>query len=125
MTYQDCPQHLVVDSYNANPTSMRAVLDNFRMIEADRKMLILGDMRELGSIGKRAQRDSGIDRPIRIYNVWLVGEEFSKSTQPVRFRLFANVDDVGAELESNPVEGETILIKGSNSMNMIKVKDFL
>jgi UDP-N-acetylmuramyl pentapeptide synthase len=54
-----------------------------------------------------------------------VGEEFSKSAAGTDFRLFANVDDVRAELESNPVEGETILIKGSNSMNMIKVKDFL
>lgn len=117
---------LVVDSYNANPTSMRAVLDNFRMIEADRKMLILGDMRELGEVSEKEHRV--IVELIGRYgftNVWLVGEEFSKAAAGTDFRLFANVDDVRAELESNPVEGETILIKGSNSMNMIKVKDFL
>ena len=117
---------LVVDSYNANPTSMRAVLDNFRMIEADRKMLILGDMRELGEVSEKEHR--GIVELIGRYgftNVWLVGEEFSKAAAGTDFRLFANVDDVRTELESNPVEGETILIKGSNSMNMIKVKDFL
>lgn len=117
---------LVVDSYNANPTSMRAVLDNFRMIEADRKMLILGDMRELGEVSEKEHRVI-VELIVRygFTNVWLVGEEFSKAAAGTDFRLFANVDDVRAELESNPVEGETILIKGSNSMNMIKVKDFL
>ena len=113
--------HLVVDAYNANPTSMAAAIDNFRMIKAQDKMLILGDMRELGEVSQTEHRhivellkESGFTQ------VWLVGEEFAKAAQGSGYRLFPDVDAVNTALTSEPVNGKTILIKGSNSIGLTK-----
>lgn len=110
---------LVVDAYNANPTSMAAAIDNFRMIKAQDKMLILGDMRELGEVSEAEHKhivelleESGFTQ------VWLVGAEFAKAAQGSGYRLFPDVEAVKEELKKEPVNGRTILIKGSNSIGL-------
>ncbi len=113
--------HLVVDAYNANPTSMAAALENFSMIKAQDKMLILGDMRELGDVSKDEHRR--IVEEIHRYGftqVWLVGSEFAGVAQDSGFRLFPDVEAVNSALQSEPVNGKTILIKGSNSIGLTK-----
>ena len=113
--------HLVVDAYNANPTSMAAALENFSMIKAQDKMLILGDMRELGEASDAEHRK--IVEEIVKYGftqVWLVGSEFAKAADGSGFRLFADVDEVNKALESEKIAGKTILIKGSNSIGLTK-----
>lgn len=112
---------LVVDAYNANPTSMMAALENFSMMKADDRMLILGDMRELGDASDQEHRHivQALQR-FGFENVWLVGPEFAKAAAGTGFRLFENVDQVNAELQFNPVCGKTILIKGSNSIGLTK-----
>ena len=113
--------HLVVDAYNANPTSMAAAIENFSMIQAQDKMLILGDMRELGDVSEAEHRQ--IVAQLRDYgftDVWLVGSEFAKAAQGSGFRLFADVDAVNDALKAEPVMGKTILIKGSNSIGLTK-----
>jgi len=113
--------HLVVDAYNANPTSMAAALENFSMIKADNKMLILGDMRELGEVSQTEHKRIVEDlKKYGFTEVWLVGEEFAKAAQGSGFRLFADVDAVNRVLEIEPLSGYTILIKGSNSMGLTK-----
>ena len=112
---------LVVDAYNANPTSMAAALENFSMIKAQDKMLILGDMRELGEASDAEHRK--IVEEIVKYGftqVWLVGSEFAKAADGSGFRLFADVDEVNKALESEKITGKTILIKGSNSIGLTK-----
>lgn len=112
---------LVVDAYNANPTSMAAAIENFSMIEAPEKMLILGDMRELGEVSLSEHRQI-----VQLLNakgftrVWLVGSEFAEAAKGTDFRLFADVDAVNRELEIEPLSGFTILIKGSNSIGLTK-----
>ena len=111
--------HLVVDAYNANPTSMAAALENFSMIKAQNKMLILGDMRELGEVSQTEHKR--VVEELRKYGfteVWLVGEEFAKAAQGSGFRLFPDVEAVKEALKSQPVNGKTILIKGSNSIRL-------
>ena len=113
--------HLVVDAYNANPTSMAAALENFSMIKAQDKMLILGDMRELGDVSQDEHRR--IVEEIRKYGftqVWLVGSEFAGAAGDSGFRLFPDVEAVNSVLQSEPVNGKTILIKGSNSIGLTK-----
>ena len=113
--------HLVVDAYNANPTSMAAALENFSMIKAQDKMLILGDMRELGDVSQDEHRR--IVEEIRKYGftqVWLVGSEFAGAAGDSGFRLFPDVEAVNRALQSEPVNGKTILIKGSNSIGLTK-----
>lgn len=117
---------LVVDAYNANPTSMAAALENFSMIKAQDKMLILGDMRELGEASDSEHRK--IVEEIRRYGftqVWLVGSEFAKAADGCGFRLFADVDEVNKALETEKVTGKTILIKGSNSIGLTKTITYL
>ena len=113
--------HLVVDAYNANPTSMAAALENFSMIKAQDKMLILGDMRELGDVSQdEHRRIVGEIRKYGFTQVWLVGSEFADAAGDSGFRLFPDVEAVNSALQSEPVNGKTILIKGSNSIGLTK-----
>ena len=112
---------LVVDAYNANPTSMAAAIENFSMMKAQDKMLILGDMRELGEVSAdEHRRIVGMLREKGFDCVWLVGSEFKAVAGDSGFRLFADVDEVNRALETVKVSGKTILIKGSNSIGLTK-----
>ena len=115
---------LVVDAYNANPTSMRAALDNFAHMEVSRKMAILGDMKELGEATAAAHQEV-VDRLdiCRFDEVWLVGEAFAKTVHTQR--TFADVEAVKAALQEEAPEGFCILIKGSNSMKLASLVSYL
>ena len=114
---------LIIDAYNANPTSMAAALDNFSQIRAEGKMMILGDMRELGA--DSAQEHQRIVDKVRESGaeVWLVGENFAQSKHD--FRTFSDVEAVKAELQAHPIEGRTILIKGSNGTKLFQLPEIL
>ena len=115
---------LVVDAYNANPSSMAAALQNFQLMTAPRKMVILGDMRELGEAsGEEHQAVVDALGEMGMDEVWLVGEEFGKTQ--CSYRRFANVDEVKTCLAANHIEGYTILIKGSNSMKLYLLPELL
>ncbi len=115
---------LVIDAYNANPTSMAAALDNFRQLRAERKMMILGDMRELGA-NSEEEHQRVVDMASRCGadDVWLVGQNFAHTRN--EFRLFADVDEVKSELSAHPVSGRTILIKGSNGTRLFQLPELL
>ena len=112
---------LIVDAYNANPSSMAAALTNFSFIEGEHKMVILGDMRELGSESieehKRVVRQlQGMD----LERIWLVGDEFKKVATN-GMRVFKDVEAVKKTLRAEPITNSTILIKGSNSMGLYQL----
>lgn len=115
---------LIVDTYNANPTSMRAALENFRDMAVSPKMAILGDMRELGEVsGEEHQKVVDFLMENNISNVWLVGEEFGKTE--CHYRKFADVDEVKAEIAAHKPEGYYILIKGSNGIKLFQLPEML
>lgn len=116
--------HLIVDAYNANPTSMQAALDNFSLIQADRKMAILGAMRELGDASAE-EHQRIVDRlaSTDIDEVWLVGEEFADTR--CSYRKFRDVDEVKAAIGAECPEGRYILIKGSNSTRLYQLPELL
>ena len=115
---------LIVDTYNANPTSMRAALENFRDMAVSPKMAILGDMRELGEVsGEEHQKVVDFLMENNISNVWLVGEEFGKTE--CHYRKFADVDEVKAEIAAHKPEGYYILIKGSNGIKLFQLPELL
>lgn len=105
---------LIVDAYNANPTSMGAALDNFGRMDVSPKMAILGDMRELGDASEEEHRRV-VDMLRRLHfdKVWLVGSEFLR-LDDCPFRRFRNVEEVEAAIRAEQPEGYHILIKGSN-----------
>lgn len=116
---------VIVDAYNANPTSMKAALENFGFIKGQ-KMVVLGQMGELGDVSKEEHKKV-VDMLAGMYleQVWLVGEEFRKAETPERFRLFNNVDEIKELLKTNPLNGMTILVKGSNSTRMFELPEYL
>ena len=115
---------LIVDAYNANPTSMAAALDNFLGMEGDNKMAILGDMRELGAdSAEEHQRVADRLRGCPPESVWLVGAEFGRTDCP--FRKFASADEVKAEIRRSRPEGFCILIKGSHSTRLYELPELL
>ncbi len=120
---------LIVDAYNANPTSMAAALTNFRFVRAGHKMAVLGDMLELGAESEAEHRkvlqqlaDADIER------LWLVGAEFRQVARETGFtrpglEFFPDVEAVKAQLAADPVRGFTILIKGSNSLRLYELSE--
>ena len=115
---------LIIDAYNANPTSMNAAISNFREIKTDRKMAILGDMGELGAVSaEEHQRIADMLKEAKFDVVWLVGDEFSRTD--CQFRKFKNVEEVKAAIAENRPEGYCILIKGSNSMKLFQLPALL
>lgn len=115
---------LVVDAYNANPTSMAAALDNFRIIEAKHKMVILGDMKELGT-GSVEEHQKIVDMlpGCSIERIVLVGPEFGKTKNS--YEHYDNADDAFMAISQNMPQGYMILIKGSNSMKLASLADKL
>ena len=133
---------LIVDAYNANPSSMKAALDNFALItppEGMTKMLILGEMRELGDVSEQ-EHTNVIEHIKSIFNgqwsmvngqwsmvnkdsVWLVGENFQRLNPP--FRTFANVEEVKTQLKDAPIDSHLILIKGSNGTHLYELPEYL
>lgn len=115
---------LIVDAYNANPTSMAAALQNFSLIPNEHKMAILGDMRELGEASmEEHQKMVELMAEKQLGTVWLVGEEFGKTQ--CNFRKFKDVEEVKSEIAKMQPRGYYILIKGSNGIHLAQLKELL
>lgn len=115
---------LIVDAYNANPTSMKAALENFRLIGHPHKLAILGEMRELGPVSAdehktvvRLAETTGCEE------LWLVGKAFAGCADG--HRHFEDVEAVKQALEAEKPSGRLILIKGSNGTKLYQLPDFL
>lgn len=114
--------HIILDAYNANPTSMEHAIRNFRNICADDNLLILGDMRELGNDSQKEHETIfNLLNEMNFKNVFLVGDEFRKVCKNNCFMTFENIDMLIQHIENHPIEGKDILVKGSNSMKLGKV----
>lgn len=116
---------LVVDAYNANPTSMAAAIDSFSQIDMPQpKMVILGDMRELGDVSAdEHQRVVDSLSGKGFADVWLVGDEFMKTR--CDYRKFRNVDEVKAAIAADKPTGKCILVKGSNGIRLFELPALL
>lgn len=139
---------LIVDAYNANPTSVNAALDNFSMLDAPDKAVMLGDMLELGDFSEKEH----IDIVTRVKNMgvraFFVGNEFGKALEQVNAAAeesgdsgctadsgpdvkadasgsmplhFSTSDELASWIKANPLEGCMILVKGSRGTRMEKV----
>ena len=119
---------LIVDAYNANPTSMEAAIKNFSKIEtSDKKVLILGDMKELGE-DSEAEHIKVLNqiKSLGFTECYFVGSEFAKVAPSLGFtQCFSDVDLLAGYLQCNPIANTTILIKGSNSTKLTKIVDSL
>lgn len=129
---QTAKNTLVVDAYNANPTSMSAAINAFCTVpphqEGDggglRLAFILGSMRELGDYSHlEHQNIANMLLERKADEVLLVGEEWRETTAP--YPIFDDVDALSAYLTEHPIEGARILVKGSRSNKLEKIINLL
>ncbi len=109
---------LIVDAYNANPSSMAVALDNLALTEG-RKVALLGEMRELGA-DAAAEHKKIVER-LQGTEAYLVGEAFAKAAEGTDIPVFASSDQLASYLHEHPLEGCTVLVKGSRGTRMEKV----
>lgn len=115
---------IVMDAYNANPTSMAASIRNFRNISNGNSLLILGDMKELGNESEKEHRIIiDIINELKFEDVILVGDEFKKVN--TKFQSFSNIDDLIKHIDMNSISGKNILVKGSHSIHLERLINIL
>ncbi len=114
---------LIIDAYNANPSSMKAALTNFSFFDGEHKMVILGDMRELGAESLEEHRRIAKQlQDMELERIWLVGSEFEKVAEE-GMRVFKDVEEVKTALKAEPISDSTILIKGSNGTKLYQLTE--
>ena len=115
---------VIIDAYNANPTSMRAAISNFSAMKTTPKAVILGDMRELGPTSDLLHQEIvGLLQQNKFDKVLLCGDHFKKIAGD--YQAFATTDELSEYLKKHPLKGYLILLKGSHSMSLEKVVDLL
>ncbi len=117
---------LIMDAYNANPTSMRAALDTFRTLGHPGKVLILGEMHELGVVSLEEHRTL-IAHIVKsgFREVYLVGDVFGSLPVPEHFKVFPAVEDLAEWFREHPLNDRIILLKGSRAVSLERVKNSL
>lgn len=117
---------IIVDCYNANPSSMALAIKSFYDSVGDNKVLVIGDMFELGKdteVEHKIILDLLID--LNFSKVILLGDELCKVNRAVGFQCFRNTSDAAEWLQVNPLKNAKILLKGSRGMKMEELLPFL
>ncbi|MCK4921034.1 MAG: UDP-N-acetylmuramoyl-tripeptide--D-alanyl-D-alanine ligase [Bacteroidales bacterium] len=117
---------LLLDAYNANPTSMYEALMNFSDLTAENKMVIIGDMLELGEYSKNEhQTILNLMKELNFNNVFLVGSEFKYWENEYNFTFFLKIEELTNHFMLNKVKDNYVLLKASRGINLEKVVKLL
>ena len=118
---------IILDAYNANPTSMKAALDNFSQIGGGSKIAILGDMFELGKeANNEHEHMARYASELGLNSIFLVGQNFyNTANSKYGARYFKSYEDLAIMVKSSIFENQTILIKGSRGMALERVLDLI
>jgi UDP-N-acetylmuramoyl-tripeptide--D-alanyl-D-alanine ligase len=117
---------LFMDAYNANPSSMRAAIDEFLLLNDHNKMMILGEMREMGDSAQ--EEHEALIRYLKdrkIQRVMCVGRSFELILSGTGYLYFATVEELLTHLTAHPVKDHFILVKGSRANKLEKVLPLL
>lgn len=116
---------IYLDAYNANPSSMNVAINSFASNNDDDKLMILGDMLELGNISQ-SEHQNIVNKASEVnINSYFVGEEFNKVSNKFNFKYFKNSEELIEYLETNKIPSSSILIKGSRGIQLEKVAEYL
>lgn len=122
------------DAYNASPLSMRAALDTFSSLSAERKVAVLGDMLELGAYSKEAHREAGRQAAATGLDLLItVGEASAEAAQAAveagldRGKVLhcASADEAAEECARRVRPGDFVLLKGSRGVRLERVAEAL
>ncbi|WP_439153159.1 UDP-N-acetylmuramoyl-tripeptide--D-alanyl-D-alanine ligase [Winogradskyella sp.] len=117
---------IILDAYNANPTSMVAAINNLKQLKAKRKFLFLGDMFELGNEAKQEhQAITNLVQENFNENIYLIGENFCETQTNAVINKFTTFEDLKPILSSLDLKDSTILIKGSRGMALERILEFI
>jgi len=115
---------IILDAYNANPSSMEVAIKNFAMLEKENKILVLGDMFELGENSlKEHQYIIKMIEKLQFKSVYLVGENFYLTK--TKYLKYKKLDSLLEDIEKRDFLNNTFLIKGSRGMTLEKLIDFI
>jgi UDP-N-acetylmuramoyl-tripeptide--D-alanyl-D-alanine ligase len=115
---------IILDAYNANPVSLKAAVENLANSEQKNKLAILGDMKELG-IYSSEEHQAIVNLLIeKSLDAILVGDNFSK-TEHGNLKTFDSAKEISTHFSNHPVKNSVILIKGSRSIGLEKIVEFL
>lgn len=117
---------LILDAYNANPSSMEVAINNLMAMDGERKSVILGEMLEVGPTS--AEEHRAVCERLRhlgLVNVCLVGSAFYAMKNDFPFLFFEQVDALNVWLNQHPLHNEVVLIKGSRGNKLEKAGDLL
>ncbi|WP_298488895.1 UDP-N-acetylmuramoyl-tripeptide--D-alanyl-D-alanine ligase [uncultured Maribacter sp.] len=116
---------IILDAYNANPTSMTAALENFSTLKDNTKVLFLGDMFELGKTSQEEHQNiADLAQKLNFNSVYLIGENFNRTK--TNLQKFNSFESLKLYLkENNLPENSTILIKGSRGMALERILDII
>ncbi len=125
--HKTAANRIVMDAYNANPTSMQLAIENFADAPYENKMLILGDMRELGNESQKEHlKIIKKIMELSFENVIMVGPEFNKAVKDTSsFKVFEDVNQAVEGLRVSNPANKTILIKGSRGIQLEKTLEVL
>ena len=117
---------IILDAYNANPTSMQLVLSNFNNISEKNKIVFIGDMYELGENSHEMHQDivESIEK-MNFDQSYLLGDLFSKTKFSSKIKAFSTLEDLNNSIKLKEISNASILIKGSRGMQLEKILDFL
>lgn len=117
---------IVMDAYNANPSSMMAAIRNFGTLNVSEKCLILGDMLELGEFSEEEHQKvvDYIDE-LNFSEVYLVGSQFSQTKSIKEKKKFDNAELLSNYLKTQPIENKLVLIKGSRGIRLEKILELI
>lgn len=117
---------VICDYYNANPSSMLVALDNLISTKSDNKVLILGDMFELGQEAEQEHRMI-LDKAMSLSasRRIMIGEEFFKLADNSDAEFYRNTSYASEALQKNPIKNATVLLKGSRGMKLENLLDLL
>ena len=117
---------IILDAYNANPTSMSLALESFKKTNYKNKMIIVGDMFELGKDSNHYHQEI-INRLEKINDciIYIVGEYFCKTKHSDRIESFSTTKELINNLSKINISNYSILIKGSRGMQLEKIIEFI
>jgi len=117
---------LILDLYNANPSSMSVAINNFAEMQVQNKILIIGDMFELGNVSETEHKKIvELIKNLNFANVYLVGYQFEKINDCNKFKTFTTSEILYNYLKQNNIMKSTILLKASRGVKLEKVVELL